>query len=73
MGSAQIREALHEYINHADDRVLNLIYGMMNADNDELLTKEQQEDLDNRVARHKSGESKSYSWAEAKAQIEKRA
>ncbi len=27
MGSAQIREALHEYINHADDRVLNLIYG----------------------------------------------
>jgi hypothetical protein len=61
MGSAQIREALHEYINHADDSVLNLFYGMMNADNDELLTKEQQEDLDNRVARHKSGESKSYS------------
>jgi hypothetical protein len=28
MGSAQIREALHEYINHADDRVLNLIYGI---------------------------------------------
>jgi len=28
MGSAQIREALHEYINHANDRVLNLIYGI---------------------------------------------
>jgi predicted GIY-YIG superfamily endonuclease len=73
MVAAQIREELHEYINHADERVLNLIYGMMRADNDELLTQGQQEDLDERIARHKSGESKSYSWSEARAQIEKRA
>jgi hypothetical protein len=73
MGAAQIREELHEFINHADERVLNLIYGMMRADNDELLTKGQQEDLDKRIARHKSGESRSYSWSEARAQIEKRA
>ena len=73
MGAAQIREELHEFINYADERVLNLIYGMMRADNDELLTKAQQEDLDRRIARHKSGESKSYSWSEARAQIEKQA
>jgi hypothetical protein len=32
MGAAQIREELHQFINHADERILNLIYGMMKAD-----------------------------------------
>jgi predicted transcriptional regulator len=32
MGAAQIREELHQFINHADERVLNLMYGMMKAD-----------------------------------------
>jgi len=74
MGAAQIREELHQFINSADDRVLNLIYGMMKADTEkEILSPEQQEDLDKRIARHKKGESKSYSWSEARAQIEKRA
>jgi len=72
MGSAQMREELHQFINHADERVLNLIYGMMKADNGGLLTTEQQEDLDKRIERHRNGESKSYSWSEARAQIEKR-
>jgi hypothetical protein len=73
MGAAQIREELHQFINQADERVLNLIYGMMKADSENLLTDEQQDDLDKRIARHKKGESKSYSWSEARAQIEKRA
>lgn len=74
MGVAQIREELHRFINRADDRVLNLMYAMMKADSVEgTLTADQQEDLDKRIARHKKGESKSYSWSEARAQIEKRA
>ena len=72
MGAVQIREELHQFINQADERVLNLIYGMMKADNEGLLTAEQQEDLDKRIVRHKKGESKSFSWAEARAQVEKR-
>ena len=73
MGAAQIREELHQFINSADERVLNLIYGMMKADSEKvILTTGQQEDLDKRIARHKKGESKSLSWKEAKAQIEKR-
>lgn len=73
MGAAQIREELHQFINYADERVLNLMYDMMKADGEGVLTAEQQEDLDKRIARHKNGESKEYSWPEAKAQIEKRA
>ena len=73
MGATQIRKELHEFIEHADDRVLSLIYGMMIADNDGTLTTGQREDLDRRIARHKNGESISYSWPEARKQIEKRA
>lgn len=74
MGAAQIREELHQFINHADERVLNMIYGMMKADSEPgILTTDQQEDLDKRIARHKKGESKSYGRSEARAQIEKRA
>jgi hypothetical protein len=74
MGAAQIREELHKFINRADERMLNLIYGMMKADSEEgILTAEQQEDLDKRISRHKKGESESFSWSEARAQIEKRA
>ena len=72
MGAAQIREELHQFINQADERILMLIYGMMKADKEGLLTAEQRDDLDQRIARHKNGESKSYSWPEVRTQIEKR-
>lgn len=73
MGAAQIREELHQFIDHADERILNLLYGMMKADTEGILTAEQQKDLDKRIASHKAGESKSYGRSEARAQIEKRA
>lgn len=72
MGVSQIREELHQFINRADEQTLNLLYDLMKADAGQL-TQEQQADLDKRIARHKSGESKSYTWSEARAQIEKRA
>lgn len=41
MGAAQLREELHEYINHADERTLNFMYDMMKAqiEKNEALTK----------------------------------
>ena len=46
MGATQIREELHQYIDHADDRLINLMYAMVHADmgesNNEL--REQEED-----------------------------
>lgn len=72
MGTAQIREELHEFINQADERILSLIYGMMKADHENILTDDEQRDLDKRIANHKNGESKSYTWPEVRLQIEKR-
>ena len=72
MGAAQIREELHQFIDRADERILNQIHGMMkSASENTILTERQQKDLDMRVDRHKRGESKSYTWSEARAQIEK--
>ena len=72
MGTAQIREELHQFIDRADERILNQIHGMMkSASENTILTERQQKDLDMRVDRHKRGESKSYTWSEARAQIEK--
>lgn len=61
MGAAQIREELHQFIDRADERVLNQIHGMMkSASENTILTDRQQKDLDMRVGLHKRGESKSY-------------
>ena len=58
MGSLQLREELHQFINHPDDRVLNLICDILKADRDGLLTAAQPDDLDKRKTRHKNVESK---------------
>ncbi len=67
MGLLQLREELHQFINHADERVLNLLYDIVKADRDGLLTAAQQDDLNKRILRHKNGESKSYCWPVARA------
>lgn len=33
MDTVKLRKQLHEYIDHADNRVLNMIYAMLEADN----------------------------------------
>jgi len=35
MGTVQLRQQLHEYIDKADDRLLALVYGMFKADMEE--------------------------------------
>ena len=57
MSTAQIRETLHKYINETDSRFINLVYGMMKADEncrvgDEELTEAHKKILDKRLAKH---------------------
>ena len=68
MSSAQIKELLHEYINHADDRFIQLVYGMVQADkaNKSLLNDLEKEELNRRKERHLSGETKSISLNQLK-------
>ncbi len=72
MSTGQIREMLHEYINQADERFIQLVYGMMQADKSKeyLLTEAEQEELEKRKYHHKNGKSKSYSWEEVKQRLQ---
>lgn len=74
MSTAQIRELLHEYINQADERFIQLVYGMIQADKSKgyLLSESEEEELEKRKDRHKTGASKSYSWEEIKQGLQDR-
>ncbi len=74
MGSAQIREELHQFINRADERVLNLMYGMMKADSEDgdyTLSEAHIQLLDERLAAHQSSPKEGSTWEEVKTRIKK--
>jgi hypothetical protein len=56
MKSAQIKQELHQLIDTADDRLLNLMHDVMKDENrgDFLLTNEHKKILDQRLADHKA-------------------
>lgn len=72
MGTTQIRELLHEYINKADKRLINLMYAMVQADmkeDDYELSDTHKKILDERIAAHKANPSSGSSWDEVKNRI----
>ncbi len=72
MGTTQIRELLHEYINKADERLINLMYAMVQADmkeDDYELSDTHKKILDERIAAHKANSSSGSSWDEVKTRI----
>lgn len=72
MGTTQIRELLHEYINKADKRLINLMYAMVQADmkeDDYELSDTHKKILDERIATHKANPSSGSSWDEVKNRI----
>lgn len=75
MGIPQIRELLHEYINQADERFIQLVYGMVQADikeGDYQLSVRQQEELDRRLEKYENEEMKFSSWDTVKDRIRNR-
>ena len=72
MGTSQIRELLHEYINKADERLINLMYAMVQADmneDDYELSATHKKVLDKRLAAHKANPSSGSNWEDAKDRI----
>ncbi len=68
-----MREELHEYIDNADDRLINLMYAMVQADMkeaDHQLTAENKKILDSRLAAHEANPSSGASWEEVKSRVE---
>ncbi|MGC4037484.1 MAG: hypothetical protein QM764_16095 [Chitinophagaceae bacterium] len=71
MGSIAIKEALHNYIDTGDDRLLQMIYAIVREYNNSEISDEVLAEMENRTAKRKSGKSKTYKWNEAKAMITK--
>lgn len=74
MKSTELREELLRFVNEADEDRLMMMYTLMLESETETLslTEEQAKDLRLRIQEHKAGLSKSYTWAEVRARIEKR-
>ncbi len=71
MESKNIREKLHDYVDNGDPKLLKLMYAMAREYNDEddfeyEFTDEEIRIFEQRKAKRISGESKTFSWDEAK-------
>ena len=73
MSTPEIKERILDYIDHADDKVLEAIYTLLEANvNQYTLTDEQISIVEERMEGYKTGKSKTYEWEEAKTMIGKK-
>lgn len=70
MTSKALKKKVIEYINHAEDNVLEAVYKMLKIyednDGDSLMTSEQKAEIEKRSALYKQGKLKSSSWDDVK-------
>jgi putative addiction module component (TIGR02574 family) len=70
MTSKALRKKVIEYINHAEDNVIEAVYGMLkiyeDSDGKSLMTSEQKSEIERRSALYRQGKLKTTSWNELK-------
>jgi hypothetical protein len=66
MSSTAIKEALHNYIDSGDEKLLQMIYAIVREYNNPALSKTDQAEMEVRSMRRKNGKSKTYDWQTAK-------
>ncbi|MFT6035872.1 MAG: putative addiction module component (TIGR02574 family) [Marivirga sp.] len=72
MGAPEIRELLHEYINKVGERLISLMYAIVQADmkeDDYKLSVRHRKILDERIAAHEAHPSSGSSLEEVKARL----
>lgn len=70
MTSNNIRKKVIEYINHAEDNVIEAVYKMLkiyeDGDGKSLMTDEQKSEIEKRSALYKQGKLKTSPWSDVK-------
>ena len=71
MESGSLRQKLHQYIDQGDDKLLKLMYAVAKEYNEDddfeyQFSEEEIKLFEERTAKRLSGESKTYSWKDAK-------
>ncbi len=72
----EMRKEVKKFIDHADGRVLKMVYAMLEADVSSVtvedcgdLTPEQENILEQRIKKYEKGQMKFSSWTDAKKRI----
>ncbi len=75
MTSKAIKKKVIEYINHAEDNVVEAVYKMLqlyeDGDNKSLMSDEQKSEIERRSILYRQGALKSSSWTEVKKRTKK--
>jgi hypothetical protein len=70
MTSRTIKKKVIEYINHAEDNVVEAVYKMLkiyeDSDGKSLMTKDQKTEIDKRSSLYRQGKLKTTSWTDVK-------
>lgn len=70
MTSKTLKKKVIEYINHAEDNVIEAVFNMLkiyeDSDGRSLMTTEQKSEIEKRSALYKQGKLKSSTWGEVK-------
>ena len=70
MTSKTLKKKVIEYINHAEDNVLEAVYKMLkiyeDSEGKSLMTDEQKSEIESRSALYKQGKIKASSWTDVK-------
>lgn len=75
MTTSAIRSKVHKYIDEADNKVLEVVYQLLEVyrqSNSSLLTDEQQKEVLKRSALYKAGKIKGYSLTEARKLVKQK-
>ena len=66
MDTVILKQELHKFIDEGDDKILKMVYALVREYVNDDLPQIEIDQLEERTARRKSGESKLYNWEEAK-------
>ena len=77
MTTGAMKKKVHQYLDEADEHLLNIIYGIIKVYKEEeskesLLTKEQKIELDKTLLEHKAGKLKYHTIDSAKRLVNKK-
>ncbi len=75
MTTTAIRTKVHQYIDEAEPKVLEVVYQLLEIyrqNNSSLLTEEQQKDVLKRSASYKAGKTKAYTIREARKLVKQK-
>ena len=73
MTTLSVRKKVHQYVDDADENILEVVYKMLQIYlEDEEITSEQKIHINQRLKKYERGGNRLYTWEEVKRNVQKR-